>query len=435
MEQSKFRKTHYIYDIPDSYIQKVDDFFNSGYKKKIVLSDNERAILKKAASEIVGEWIPTFKNYTQIDEQGISHWLKLWTEYLKLDLDVKVMKLKIVDENIWFSNTIKAIYCFRRFTEIMDNAFLDEEFSTFLEKLFSVHEKPLSSLISGVQSKQVFQSGTPMFMYGLYYYGLSNLMHYTSRMNICRMYCFYSLLGCYKDEKSIRTRPTKRENRLKLEGRNYSFVEIGESLEYLRKAVIAGVGWLLCSYKKICAITTPIYYTDDAGHLHSEDSPAVIWPNWDSYKMKHHGPDIEYYWHGVKVDERIVLNPDSISPYEILYSSDPIRQIMLERYGVEKFFYMMNKNSSSDQLRADDITYDLHSINVSKPEPIKILRTYCDKTYKSSYFLLLSNIEKCKKAIDLICNPIIGKYDKCLNESNNRDDNFISNNNLKTNKN
>jgi hypothetical protein len=68
-------------------------------------------------------------------------------------------------------------------------------------------------------------------------------------------------------------------------------------------------------------------HVDARGRLHAEDRPAVTYP--DGWSV--------YAWRGVRVPERIIMEPQSITRDEIIHERNAeLRRIMLERYGTKR---------------------------------------------------------------------------------------------------
>jgi hypothetical protein len=61
---------------------------------------------------------------------------------------------------------------------------------------------------------------------------------------------------------------------------------------------------------------------DERGRLHAETGPAIGW----------HGGPSWYFWHGVRISERIILHPETITADEILAEENvEVRRVLLER--------------------------------------------------------------------------------------------------------
>jgi hypothetical protein len=67
---------------------------------------------------------------------------------------------------------------------------------------------------------------------------------------------------------------------------------------------------------------------DAAGRLHSEDSLAIEWPDGWGFAM----------WHGLRVPEDIILQPESITVDRIdAETNAEIRRVMIERFGMKRY--------------------------------------------------------------------------------------------------
>lgn len=79
--------------------------------------------------------------------------------------------------------------------------------------------------------------------------------------------------------------------------------------------------------REIVAVPRPVLHT--AGNrLHSDNGPAVSWPRGDHF----------YFWHGVRVSQRIIESPGSIRVQEI--EAEPnleVRRVLMERYGMARY--------------------------------------------------------------------------------------------------
>ena len=68
-------------------------------------------------------------------------------------------------------------------------------------------------------------------------------------------------------------------------------------------------------------------YKDEQHRPHHETGPFCEWR--DGTKL--------YYWHGVKVDQRIIEHPETITPEDVLKETNQeVRRVLLERYGYDK---------------------------------------------------------------------------------------------------
>lgn len=79
---------------------------------------------------------------------------------------------------------------------------------------------------------------------------------------------------------------------------------------------------------------------DVVGRLHSEVGPALIYQ--DGLR--------EWYWRGLKVDQRLIENPGTITISEINGEQNlELRRCMLERYGMDKYL----TDSGAEKIGAD----------------------------------------------------------------------------------
>ena len=88
-------------------------------------------------------------------------------------------------------------------------------------------------------------------------------------------------------------------------------------------------GWWF-PHEKICWISERhnILNRDGMGRLHSSTKPSVQYP--DGWAI--------YAWHGVRVPEKVILFPESITLQEIEKELNlEIQRIMIERYGADKY--------------------------------------------------------------------------------------------------
>lgn len=114
---------------------------------------------------------------------------------------------------------------------------------------------------------------------------------------------------------------------------------------------------------------------DGIGRLHCEDGLACGYP--DGWGV--------YAWHGVRVPERIILKPDSITVQEIQKEENTeIRRVMLERYGEKRYLedsgakiiHSSGNNVLYKQEIPDDEPLVMVRVLNSTPEPDGSLNTY-----------------------------------------------------------
>ncbi len=94
-----------------------------------------------------------------------------------------------------------------------------------------------------------------------------------------------------------------------------------------RAAAEAGIGALWATDTTLIVIPRPMVHGDAADRFHREDGPAMEWTGLR-----------RFYWHGVEVDERIILDPGSMTVEEI--DAEPNverRRVMIERFGRDRY--------------------------------------------------------------------------------------------------
>lgn len=80
---------------------------------------------------------------------------------------------------------------------------------------------------------------------------------------------------------------------------------------------------------------------DARGRLHSESGPAIAFA--DGWSL--------YYWHGLAVPARVILEPESITTDEITAAQNAeMRRVLLERYGMERYI----RDTGATKVQADD---------------------------------------------------------------------------------
>jgi hypothetical protein len=101
-------------------------------------------------------------------------------------------------------------------------------------------------------------------------------------------------------------------------------------------------GWWWAFDEAAILTERPNFLTRDSeGRLHNESRSAISYP--DGFGV--------YAWHGIRVPERIITDPKSITVKEI--ENEPnveVRRIMTERYGLDKFV----KDSGAVELGRDE---------------------------------------------------------------------------------
>ena len=94
--------------------------------------------------------------------------------------------------------------------------------------------------------------------------------------------------------------------------------------------------------------------------LHCNDGPAIVWPDgWGVWAI-----------HGVRVSQRVVETPATLTPAEILAEPNAeVRRVMLARFGEERFV----RESGALPVHCDGFG-DLYQVDVPGDEPLVMIR-------------------------------------------------------------
>lgn len=98
----------------------------------------------------------------------------------------------------------------------------------------------------------------------------------------------------------------------------------------LLEAAEAGAWFIIPLKHRVVVGTLPIVKVDEQNRLHSLDSSAMQWGNGTPH----------YFWHGVKVEENLVMHPDKMRLGQIMAATNAeIRRVMIERYGFDRYIH------------------------------------------------------------------------------------------------
>jgi len=157
-------------------------------------------------------------------------------------------------------------------------------------------------------------------------------------------------------------------------------------------------GWFL-PHEKICWISErhSRLERDDRGRLHSDNGMAFQYPDgWGAY-----------YWHGVKVSDKIILKSSEITINEIeAESNQEVRRIMVERMGRQKFIKSIGGQKAlvhedSDKLNGQRALYhfkDMAFLEVADPSTGRIY-----------YLDVPSDAKTCQEANDFLERDELGE--------------------------
>ncbi len=121
--------------------------------------------------------------------------------------------------------------------------------------------------------------------------------------------------------------------------------------------IAASCGWWW-PFKDLCILTErpARIERDERGRLHAPSGPAVVYP--DGWSV--------HAWHGVRVAEPIILNPETITLAQIQQETNAdVRRVLLERYGFDR--YIMDTGAMP--IHADDMG-TLYRCELNGDEPL-----------------------------------------------------------------
>jgi hypothetical protein len=171
-----------------------------------------------------------------------------------------------------------------------------------------------------------------------------------------------------------------------------SGVPIGDALQVLScvtEAMSAGTDIIIDINTKVYLIPLPHPHFDAEMRLHNDAGPAITWDCREP----------EYFWHGVRVPPRVVLNPEQITAEEILECTNlEIRRAMIDRIGTERFL------READPMVLDrDVdlggTRELLWVHLRLEEPLVVVRVSCPSTGRVYFLRVPPDTRSCEQGI------------------------------------
>jgi hypothetical protein len=93
------------------------------------------------------------------------------------------------------------------------------------------------------------------------------------------------------------------------------------------RAFQAGLWLLYVGKETLYVVTLPEVHTDANNRLHNATDLAFR-----MYDIR------EYYWHGVRVDEDVIMHPEKIAVEQIeVEQNAEVRRVLIERYGLDRY--------------------------------------------------------------------------------------------------
>lgn len=148
-----------------------------------------------------------------------------------------------------------------------------------------------------------------------------------------------------------------------------------EGFELMRKAIDAGFSYMKFNQDKAGIYTIEKVNLDSNNRLHSENGPAIQF-----------NPDEKgYYYHGVRVDERIIMHPETLTYDDIINASHPgVKEAMIVKIGLKELVKTA-KFEIIDSVQGKNGKYELISIDVKETQPLKIIKVVCPSTGKTHF--------------------------------------------------
>ncbi len=145
-----------------------------------------------------------------------------------------------------------------------------------------------------------------------------------------------------------------------------------------------------------------VFETDERGRLHCEDGPAIRYS--DGFEM--------YSWHGVTVEDRVILNPGSISCKCIDSEENAeVRRILMEKYGQSRYL----QESGAIAIHEDEFG-TLFRKELENDEPLLMVRvtnstSEPDGTFKQYFLRVPPWVTTAKRAVAWTFNVMEHEYE------------------------
>ncbi len=150
--------------------------------------------------------------------------------------------------------------------------------------------------------------------------------------------------------------------------------------------VAKNANWWL-PHEKICWISDRhnVLNRDDRGRLHCDDGPALAYP--DGWKI--------FSWHGVRLDEQIIMRPETQTIEQINdESNEEIKRIRIERLGWRR--YLKTIGAEVIDSRRNDVECTREAL--MRAGTMKILVCHCPSTGKVFSMECDSQVQTCQAA-------------------------------------
>lgn len=159
-----------------------------------------------------------------------------------------------------------------------------------------------------------------------------------------------------------------------------------EMLEYHKSGI-----WDLYCFADVAIYNTypKFIKLDDRSRLHSTEGPCVEWE--DGHR--------HYYLHGLRVEERWVENPETISGEEVLKSRNvEARRAMILLMGYETFLEKVKAKVRDTWVDGGGVKCELLEVPQEDDENIVLYRVECPSTGKKTVLRVPPDTRECKQA-------------------------------------
>lgn len=162
-----------------------------------------------------------------------------------------------------------------------------------------------------------------------------------------------------------------------------------EGFNLIVQAIDAGLSSIKFGPGLASIICIPKAQLDSNGRLHNPNGPAV------QFDPDHK----EYYYHGVRVDERIIMHPEELTIEEIKNTEFLLKkEAMIAKYGLERFI----ENSQYkilDSLQVKNNRYELLSIDINAQQDLRAIKVVCPSTRKTHYIRVSPGLDGFDEAL------------------------------------
>jgi len=132
-------------------------------------------------------------------------------------------------------------------------------------------------------------------------------------------------------------------------------------------------------------------HLDEQGRLHREDGMAIRYPDgWGIYS-----------WHGVRVNEQIIMNPETLTVNQIRVEPNiEVRRVMIERYGVGN--YLKDAETTIVDMDASPVPGGAPRVLMQDAQGMQYLCGTDGSTQRVYFMSVPDNVSTCREAHEAI---------------------------------